>query len=56
MWRRYQGQYQHERGVLFDGDDDDEAEDSYDVLPESSAGKNHKASYEAESKIKPGIV
>jgi len=52
------GEYEEEEetGVFFNGDDDDEADDSYDVLPESSAGKDRKAPYGTECRIKPGIV
>jgi len=47
---------EEETSVFFNGDGDDEADDSYDVLPESSAGKDRKVPYGTECKIKPGIV
>ena len=50
------GECEKEIGVFFTGDDDDEAADSYDFLPESSTGKDPKAPDGTECKIKPGIV
>ena len=50
------GEYEEETGTFFNSGDDDEADDSYDVLPESSASKDRRAQYGTECKIKPGMV